>query len=163
MGPSFNDLHKTIAYTPYRLQGFTYLSSTNLGSVISSIDDDLILSIDSDTSIDKFAFFYIILGKTSKEICYNSTYQYHSECLDSCPDNTYAYTYSDSGQSCRRCSDSLNMTLVNGVCATVNKTTVGNQTSLLSLFLSNNLDQKQSNPHENCSSFSIQTENNNSQ
>lgn len=59
------DVHKTIAYSPYRFQGISYLQATNVQGMAASIDDSLVFSIHSEGFIDAMGVFYIILGKTS--------------------------------------------------------------------------------------------------
>lgn len=113
-------MHKTIAYTPYRFQGISYLQSSNLQGMAASIDDSLAFSIHSDGLIDSLAIFYIILGKTSADLCGNSTVQYQTECASACPNNADAFSYSNGGQSCRECSAELNLVLVNGSCVANN-------------------------------------------
>lgn len=70
------DVHKTIAYTPYRFQGISYLQTANLQGMAAFIDDSLVFSIYSEGVIDALGIFYIILGKTSVDLCGNSSYQY---------------------------------------------------------------------------------------
>lgn len=70
-----SDLHKSITYTPYRFHGLSYLnfSTATSTNILSSIDDDLILQFASENLINRYALFYIILGKTAKSTCGKST------------------------------------------------------------------------------------------
>ena len=54
------------------------MQSSSLQGMAASIDDSLVFSIHSDGLIDAMGIFYIILGKTSADLCGNSTFQYNA-------------------------------------------------------------------------------------
>lgn len=108
------------------------MQSSSLQGMAASIDDSLVFSIHSDGLIDAMGIFYIILGKTSADLCGNSTFQYNAECISVCPNSAYSVSYSNGGQSCRECSAELNLAIVNGSC--VASDPINSQISLSSIF-----------------------------
>jgi hypothetical protein len=128
-GSYASDLHKSVTYSPYRFHGFSYLnfSTANAAGMETLIDDDLVLQIDSLNLVDRYSLFYIILGRTAKSACANSSnpYQHMGECWASCSNNTYAFNYSDGGRACKSCSDVLSLLLINGSCLKYNLTKIG--------------------------------------
>lgn len=85
-GTYATSLHKTMAFTPYRFHGLSYLNFSTLApSKISTIiDDDLVFQIQSSTFLDRYAIFHLIFGRTAKSACGNQ-YQNKALCVSTCP------------------------------------------------------------------------------
>jgi len=86
-------------------------------SFSSNINNNLILSASSSRNFNQFGLVYIIIGVLPSAICKScgkGFVAFNSDCLTSCPDGTYAFTYKDGGIGCRTCL--LGQVLSNGKC-----------------------------------------------
>jgi len=95
------------------------LSSSQAVSFSSAIDINYVLTISATGTVDDFSLVYVSVGVLPKSICANcgaGLIPFQSDCVSSCPANSYSFTYKDGGIACRVCSSKLGFTLVNGRC-----------------------------------------------
>lgn len=108
------DLHRMIYNSPYVFIGFSNLklAGTKVLAFTLNINEDMLLSLDSNRPFNEFTLSYIVIGTNSQRICEecDNKFIYKNQCFKSCPANTYKFTYpSGMAFACRECSAELNL------------------------------------------------------
>ncbi len=130
-----SDISNTLYQTPYNFYGITLLSLLNSSPVsfTATLDPNFILTLNSNSSLDRFSIFYFIIGNLPSKLCSscgNGLYVYNSHCIRACPPAlSYAFTYKDGGLTCKFCSATMGLTLSNGSCVARNATPTNPQPS----------------------------------
>lgn len=110
-GVGYQDVSNGIHLPNYGLQGLVKLSSALSLNFATTMDNDFVFGFRQDGSNIDFVVSGVMFGVSPKLICADSPNKYalDSDCVGSCPANTFPFTYKDGGLGCHRCSSKLNL------------------------------------------------------
>jgi hypothetical protein len=121
LGSVSTDISNTLYQSPYLLYGLTELAFTGTQAIAftSSIDQDYVFTATSSRAVGLFTIVYIAVGVAPGNLCSTcgkGLIASGKDCVSSCPQNTYAFTYGKTGVACRSCSAKLGLVLSSGKC-----------------------------------------------